>query len=117
MALLLDMTKADMPSGRHGTSSLLALLPMVGTASGCSHPEATRQFSNSVDPQSAAVRLVGKKDIVLIQPPLAMSLEWTIALLMRLIKQKSGFATPVHGYTDQAVSKMSRPRGSDSAHV
>ena len=117
MALLLDMTKADMPSGRHGTSSLLALLPMVGTASGCSHPEATRQFWNSVDPQSAAVRLVGKKDIVLIQPPLAMSLEWTIALLMRLIKQKSGFATPVHGYTDQAVSKMSRPRGSDSAHV
>ena len=67
--------------------------------------------ANSVDPQSAAVRLVGKKDIVLIQPPLAMSLEWTIALLMRLIKQKSGFATPVHGYTDQAVSKMGRLSG------
>ena len=71
-----------------------------------------------MDPQSAAVRLVGKKDIVLIQPPLAVSLEWTITLRMRLIKQKKWLCnTTVHGYTDQAVSKMSRPRGSDSAHV
>ncbi len=27
---------------------------------------------------------------------------WTITSHMRLIKQKSGFATPVHGYTDNA---------------
>ena len=106
MTLLLDMTKADMPSGRYGTPSLSAQWsepPQVA--------HTLKLHANYVDEQSAAIRFMNKKDIVLIQPPLAMSLEWTIALRMRLIKQKSGYATPVHGYTDQAIQDV--PRGSD----
>jgi hypothetical protein len=59
---------------------------------------------------------MNKIDIVLIQPPLAMSLEWNITLRMRLTKQKGGFATPAQCifatyYTDQAIQDV--PRGSD----